>query len=407
MNESSLRAEGKMRLARERLVGKYPLHVALLTRLRVVERPSVGTMAVTATPAHAHQAGEAAGEGEVLLLYNPEFVLQIRVDELVGVLLHEVHHLLFGHLTMNPKDYPDRWALTVSQEVTVNEFIVEPLPGDPVLLRDYPKLPTNESTAERYRRLAKVPRRARTIILTTDDHGAWGETPGDQQAVAVVAQAVADAVVEAGGLPAGLPDALKEAVRSLAGSVAGDALEAVRRGRHGTVDWRTVLRRYVGRVLEVRPVYNRPPRRFPELLGILPGRGRRASQPKVLAVIDTSASITSELLTLIDGELARLARHHEVLVVVCDVRVQAVYSYRPLVPVQAHGRGGTDLRPPLEPAFLRRHRADLAIYFTDGDGPAPDRPPRTPLIWCLTPGGRRPTSWGRQVRMQEHTHTRP
>jgi predicted metal-dependent peptidase len=124
----------------------------------------------------------------------------------------------------------------------------------------------------------------------------------------------------------------------------------------------------------------------------------------VLAVIDTSASITPELLTAIDGELARLARRHEVTVVECDVRVQAVYPYRPLGPVQAHGRGGTDLKPPLEAAFLRRLRPDIVIYLTDGYGPAPDRPPRVPVIWCLTPGGQRPASWGRQVRMEKHTH---
>jgi predicted metal-dependent peptidase len=410
MSESSLRAEGKIRLARERLVGKYPLHAALLARMRVVERPTVATMAVTAAPASSTRAGEAAGdEGEVLLLYNAEFVLGIRLDELVGVLLHEVHHLLFNHLAADPKDFPDRWARTVAEEVTVNEFIAEPLPGDPVLLRDFPTLPPGESTAERYRRLRKVPRRARAEIATTDDHGAWGDAPGDQQAPGAlkgaVAQAVEDAVVEAGGLPEDLPDELKEAVRSLAGSVAGDAAEAVRRGRRGTVDWRAVLRRHVGRVLEVRPVYNRPPRRFPEMLGILPGRGRQASRPKVLAVIDTSASITPALLTAIDGELARLARHHEVTVAECDVRVQAVYRYRPLQ--QAHGRGGTDLRPPLQPAFLRQHRPDVVVYLTDGHGPAPDRPPRTPVIWCLTPGGTPPVSWGRRVQMREHTHGGP
>jgi predicted metal-dependent peptidase len=394
-----LRAEGTIRLARGRLVGKYPLHVALLARMRVVERPSVKTMAVAA-------ASATGDEGEVLLLYNAEFVLGVRLDELVGVLLHEVHHLLFNHLAMGPKDYPDRWALAVAQEITVNEFIAEALPGDPVLLRDFPMLPANESTAERYRRLKKVPRRDRAGIGPLDDHGVWGDTPGDQQAAAV-ARAVEDALVEAGGLPADLPDELKEAVRALAGSAAGDATEVVRRGRHGTVDWRTVLRRYVGRVLEVRPAYNRPPRRFPELLGVLPGRGRQASRPKVMAVIDTSASITAELLTAIDGELARLARHHEVTVVECDVRVQAVYAYRPLGLFRARGRGGTDLRPPLEAAFLRQHRPDVVIYLTDGFGPAPDRPPRMPLIWCLTPGGRRPASWGRQVRMEKHTHAGP
>jgi predicted metal-dependent peptidase len=236
-----------------------------------------------------------------------------------------------------------------------------------------------------------------------DDHGVWSDTPGDQ-AAATVARAVKDALVEAGGLPGDLPGGLKEAVKALAGSAAGDAAEAVRRGRGGSVDWRAVLRRHVGRVLEARPVYNRPPRRHPELLGIVPGRSRQASRPRVLAAVDTSASISSALLTQIDGELACLARRHEVVVVEFDVRVQGVYAYRPLGSVRGHG--GTDLRAPLAADFLRQHRVDVAVVFTDGYGPAPDSPPRVPVIWCLAPAGQRPAKWGRVVWMRDNTHTR-
>jgi predicted metal-dependent peptidase len=132
------------------------------------------------------------------------------------------------------------------------------------------------------------------------------------------------------------------------------------------LDWRILLRRYAGQVLEIRPVYNRPSRRFPELVGILPGKARQALRPKVLAAIDTSGSITPELLTLIDGELGCLAKHHEVTVVECDARIHAVYPYRKLDRV--HGRGGTDLRPPLEKSFLGQHKPDLVVYFTDGYG---------------------------------------
>jgi hypothetical protein len=135
-----------------------------------------------------------------------------------------------------------------------------------------------------------------------------------------------------------------------------------------------------------------------QMLRILPGKARQASRPKVLAAIDTSGSITPELLTLIDGELSRLAKHHEVTVVECDARIHAVYPYRKLD--QVHDRGGTDLRPPLEKAFLGQHKPDLVVYFTDGYGPAHLKAPRVPLIWCLLPGGRVPAPWGRRVHMK-------
>ena len=64
-----------------------------------------------------------------------------------------------------------------------------------------------------------------------------------------------------------------------------------------------------------------------------------------MAVIDTSASITPDLLEMINGELIRLAHEHRVTVVECDAEIQRVYPFKAIRNVQ--GRGGTDLRPPL------------------------------------------------------------
>ena len=92
------RAEGKIGVATQRLVGRYPFHCAVIEQFEPQERPSVGTMAVT------------AASDSILLLYNASFVLNTPVAQLVGVLLHEVHHVIFGHLYADPADYPDRWA---------------------------------------------------------------------------------------------------------------------------------------------------------------------------------------------------------------------------------------------------------------------------------------------------------
>src|SRR5262249_45041637 len=152
-------------------------------------------------------------------------------------------------------------------------------------------------------------------------------------------------------------------------------------------------RRYVGQELDARPVLTRPPRRFPDMVGIVPARGRHLHRPRVMAVIDTSGSITNGMLEVIDGELRRLAAGHEVAVVEGAAEIHKVAKYRKLKAVT--GRGGTNFRPPLEAAFLRKHRPDLVIYFTDGHGPAPERAPKVPLIWCLTPRGEVPAPWGR------------
>jgi predicted metal-dependent peptidase len=166
----------------------------------------------------------------------------------------------------------------------------------------------------------------------------------------------------------------------------------------GAPDWRRLLRRYLVRALERRPVLSRPPRRFPELVGQVPGQAWRAGRPRVLAALDTSGSIAAATLAQIGGELARLGCVAEVVVVECDAQIQAVYPYRGDLD-KVRGRGGTDLRPPLAEGFLAGLRPDVVIYFTDGQGPAPVAAPRVPVIWCLTPNGEMPAAWGRSVRM--------
>jgi predicted metal-dependent peptidase len=378
------RAAVKLGIAMDRLNRHYPFHTALLGRMKLVARPSITTMAVTV-------------DGDTIcLLYNPSFVLdECSHAQLEGVLHHEVNHVLFGHLTMKRADYPDTWALTVAQEITVNEYVPEPLPPTPVTLKDFPQLPPDELTEKRYRRLCRVPAKKRPEVVSLDDHSLWPEIADLDHARAAIGDAIEAAVVLVG--VAQVPEEMHAAIKAAIGLSPGDDLHVLFGGSKPTIDWRQQFRWCVGQVLEVRPSCHRPPRRFPDLIGILPGQRHQAGRPKVLAVIDTSGSISEADLAQINVELQLLARHDQVTVVECDAAIQAVYPYRPIEAV--HGRGGTDLRPPLEKDFLRRHRPDLIIYFTDGEGPAPDQRPAIPVIWCLTRDGKRPASWGRELRM--------
>ena len=402
-----------------RLMRKYPFHAQILERFRLVSRPEVGTMGVTVS-------GDA-----ILLLHNPSFVLSTPADQLIGVLVHETHHVLFRHILSDPADYPDRWARTVAEEVTANEFVKEPLPEGAIKLEQFPDLPPMESTDRRYERLrGKDPRpEIRTPqgqittseaagvpnhkaegetqkrpdseqgqeAATVDDHSVWQEAWEDaERSETAIEDVIRGAVHEVG--PDHVPDELKNLLDDeLIGKEPGRQTHILHGSLRGQLNWRHLLRRYVGQAREVRPVFNRPSRRFPELVGIVPGRARRTGLPKIMAVIDTSGSITDALLEKIDAELALLAKHHTVTVVQCDSEIHAVNEYRPLDVIA--GRGGTDFRPAFAQEFLRKHRPDLIVYFTDGRGPAPKRPPRVPVIWCLTPGGWLPVDWGRVIHM--------
>jgi|GEM_PF-2931852 len=138
-------AAGKMHIATQRMLAKYPFHAAIVAAGVFVPEP-VKTMAVTVR------------DGALTFIYAPAFVVMTELDVLIGSLLHEVGHVLLDHLVADPAKYPDRRARTIAEEVTVNEWITEPLPPG-VLRIDQFKLPPDEDTDERYRRLKGSKRR--------------------------------------------------------------------------------------------------------------------------------------------------------------------------------------------------------------------------------------------------------
>ena len=276
-SETLQRAAGMLMITEERMLQRYPFHARFIARWQRQATTLVPTMGVTVR------------DENILLLLNPSFVTQCTFDELAGVLHHEVNHLLFGHLFLDPDQFADPQALTVAKEVTTNEFIHEPLPGDPLLLVQYPGLPPNEDTLTRYRRLERphgelemdeklplmipnsspaVPENGDLVPnsdpdapvsdtpRTLDDHRVWGDardagTLGEMVVRVSIVQAAEALSPEDWQV---LPEALQ---RLLAGIRARRSETRLTPGQ-GTLDWRALLRRYVREATTLRPVFNRP-----------------------------------------------------------------------------------------------------------------------------------------------------
>lgn len=476
-------AIGKVKLANDRMAAKYPLHAGILGRWQLEESTITSTMGV----------GFDATTNRLRLYMDPKFVETSSLDLLVGVLHHELNHVLFGHVHRIPEPDEDVRAMTIAQEVTVNEWVPEPLPDGALLLSGYPFLKPNEDTETRYKQLRSRFEHGSGITLPfeagkndegqagaespkavsqqgagnekggkqkdgsprgsgksdadspkaasqqgavnekggaqnkgtqkgldeaggndqngaakgsgwVDNHGTWGEIQGNAEASKAVSDYDIDCVWAAllNAQRSQVSDKIKVIidkqwnVDDLDSEMGASDLNVGK----AKVPWQTVLRQYVGHATIRGTAFGRPPRRFPHLVGIIPGKASRRPWPRVLAAIDTSPSLTDEMLADISAELMRMSRHYPVTVVECDLMIRAVYPYtKPIRKV--HGRCGTDLRPPFDPEFLRSQKADVVVYFTDGDGPAPEKAPRVPVIWCLTKGGANKAGWGREVWMMD------
>ena len=314
--------------------------------------------------------------------YNPKFVLSLSQDHLCGVLHHEFNHVEFGHLWARPEDFPDRRARTIAEETTVNEYVCEPLPGNPLRYTMFKELSAGQSTLERYKLLEGKTDQYDSVddLMYPDPWRESGEDADDPPS-AQIRRMLKRMRMD----------------RALDARLIAEQLELANAPlSNKPIPWSSILRR-VGIEIGPRPVYHRPSRRFSHLVGVVPGTTTRG-RPRVMAAVDTSGSMSPSSLERISQELRCLACHTSITIVECDDKIRAKYPFSgPLKCVS--GRGGTDLRPPLSEDCVRELRPDVVVYFTDGDGKAPERPLPFPVIWALTPGGNRPAPWGEVIEL--------
>jgi len=380
--KSSL-AIGRIRLAIDRLATDQPFIAGILAQWKIIEDDTISTMAI------------GFRQGKLTLLVSPRFCESISLDEIQAVLCHEANHCVMGHVFHRPEPTENHRALTIAAETVANQWVSGPLPGKPVLLADYPMLSPEMTTEERYEKLKDIVPDDKVLILTLDDHTTWAEI----EAAGVLAGVVINSNIAKVVLKltpqqlATMPDALRNQIMG-AGTGSGGSVCALGQGV-AVVDWKKALRRFVGRIFQRRTTYSKPPRRFPEMIGIIPGKSRSASKPKILTVIDTSGSMNPTMLSNIAAELSVMAKTNAVEIIEVDTKIKSRYKFSGKIDT-FRGRGGTDLRVVFKHEILRG--SDLLILFTDGQSPMPPSPPKIPVIWAMTKG-RKPVEWGKEIRL--------
>ncbi len=378
---------------------KYPYYAAVLARLEPVADPSIKQMAVSYE------------RGRFYLHLNVDYFVA-HPQYVVGILLHEVHHVVLGHLT-HPKfrEVADGDAMELAMEMSANEYIEEPLP-DPIVWRSYASLGlrAGQSTMERYERIAAMRRAGQGAFdaakQRVDDHGPWARVPVAPGGVEATRQLIEQAIERAGRDEQGREEdgAGPPKRRRIAGREPGEIIEQLvgtARAPDVPMDWQTALSMFVVRARAPVHTYARPNRRFPSRVGEVPGRTyspRVITRPSLLVVIDTSSSMTTDELAEVSRQLVRIAEHARITVLECDTEITRSYPFTHVVE-RVVGRGGTDLRPVFSPEVLAQYRPDGVVYFTDGEGPFPNEDPGVPTLWILTKRGDFACSWGQRAWM--------
>ena len=193
------------------------------------------------------------------------------------------------------------------------------------------------------------------------------------------------------------------------GKVPGQVEETIQGAHASTLDWRTLLRRYMTDAASHDYSWSVPNRRFIDGGLYLPSI-RSEGIETIVFIIDISSSLATATLAEFWAELREVAaeiRPESVIVLQVDTIVQDVAEYASDdLPSQiaVKGRGGTDYRPGFAWLDEQGIQPGVCLYFTDMEcSDYPEAEPAFPVLFCdygdeASPW-RHPAPWGEHIRI--------
>jgi predicted metal-dependent peptidase len=170
-----------------------------------------------------------------------------------------------------------------------------------------------------------------------------------------------------------------------AGQLGGGLERLLDKIRQPTIDWRTLLRRFVQEAARSDYSWKLPnPRYCPQGL-YLPAL-KSEQMAAIVIGLDTSGSINHAALAAFGAEIQAIVEDcvpECTFVVACDAKVQGVSEFGPgeSICLEARGGGGTDFKPVFDWVSNEGVTPSCLIYLTDLCGEFPANEPEYPVLW--------------------------
>lgn len=359
------------------------------------------------------------------MLVNPAFIDSIKETEHVsGVLNHEINHVMRGHLTID-KTGLDEEVLTLTLEIHANEYIPKAwlppqtedgealthekfnIPHDlmwqeiyEILIKKYGK--KGERSEQQQKELDKTgvgksiegkgtAHRPMEIIsknkLTPEEQAMLTDAQMIKGALAetinkLISKMIRDQIEQDKEI---LEDkdfnefhdyelsdeerkSLKETAQHTPGLLPG-FLRIMGIDGDSKISWKDHLRNFVASMKKRKSSYYKMNKRFPKLMGIVPGRDYRNSKVCLLVLIDMSGSCMSFTQDFA-AEVYKLSLEAEGVVIDVDTRIIDEYDLRDIKKKIKSGNwqgyGGTDFKSALADSQLNRLRNKFKKRKFDG-----------------------------------------
>ncbi|NBT35351.1 MAG: hypothetical protein EBT03_07405 [Betaproteobacteria bacterium] len=376
--------------------------------------------------------------GDFVMGVNPDFFGGLTDAEISGVLRHEYYHIVFLHVTNRRKAASLHRRWNVATDLAINSIILDSasgqlalpdsalVPGRPLklgpgkenaagqkvsdLIEKFPALESSDFYFNRLSELAEELKDECPVhgkgapgegegsegdhshgdsekectcggVSTLDDHDTWDEVPdevreeAENKARSLVEKAAREADSKSNGW-GNMPQSIRDDIRRMVSQV---------------VDWRGVLRQFVGSIARGgrSTTIRRINRKYPY---VHPGV-KRGYVAKLAVAVDQSGSVSNEMLGEFFSELERLTRKASVTIIPFDHDVDPsdVFEWRKGTrpALKRTKSGGTSFQAPTDYVNSPRNRGrwDGVIFLTDGECAQPSGS-RVKRGWILGKGCR-------------------
>jgi predicted metal-dependent peptidase len=362
----------------------------------LLKQPFYGYVAASVAPEENEDVTtiKLLNDSGMKLLYNKQWYESLSDEKAIGVIIHELLHIVFLHPYR--REGREKLLWTIACDMAVNEHISkELLPDDSITVEAIAKearerIPGLKSAEFYYDVIEKLEGQFNfferkndiSIIMKSGlELTANRQTEDEDSEISKSAmKSMLSGIIEQAQLEGEIPGEVSSIITELYGA--------------GAVNWRNVLRRFLtgkGSVVK-RKSYKRESKRYENLPG-----NKRSIGLNALIALDASGSISDRQLSMFYGELLRIKKITGAALGVIQFDTECSAP----IPIERYVKdkkriksGGTDYRPVFE--LADKMKIPLLIIFTDGEGTAPPEVNQK-VLWMLPKGRKRPAGYGHYV----------
>lgn len=362
----------------------------------LLKQPFYGYVASCITPTECENVStiRMVYDSNIKLFYNREWYESLSDEKAIGVIIHELLHIILLH--PHRREGREMLIWNAACDMAVNEHIAcDMLPVDSItvetianeLREEIPRFKTAEFYYE--------------ILVKIEDQFSFFERKDD---MSLIMKSGLDlkanrqmeddsSEISRKTLKSMLSELIEQA--QYEGEIPGEISSVVSDVyKKSDINWRNVLRRFLtgkGKVIK-RKSFKRESKRFENLPG-----DKRTVGLEALIALDASGSISDKQLSQFYGELLKIKKitGASMKVIQFDTECSVPVSIERFVKEKKRTRGGgTDYKPVFE--LADRMKMPLLVIFTDGEGSAPPEVNQK-VVWMVTKAGKKPAAYGHYV----------